>query len=319
MQVTSPYLRITAMTTPPRRSVRIIGVPLDLGAGRRGVDMGPSALRVAGMEQKIEQLGYEVEDSGDLDVTIPETQPFGHERLRFAEPILASSVVLSTAVRAALDDGCLPLVLGGDHSIAIGSIAGSSSYFTAKGERMGIVWLDAHGDINTPDTTPSGNIHGMCLAISVGMGDTRFTKLGGACPKVDGRHVAVVGARDLDPGERDNFRKTGIQVFTMREIDELGAREVMRRAIEVASRGTGGIHVQFDMDVIDPEDAPGTGTPVRGGMTYREAHLAMEMLADSGAVRAIDVVEVNPVLDEHNRTAELAVELLLSALGKRIL
>ena len=305
--------------TAAHHRIRIIGVPLDLGAGRRGVDMGPSALRVAGLQPKIEQLGLAVEDSGDLDVTIPETQPFGQERLRFAEPILALSGVLATAVRGALADGCLPLVLGGDHSIAIGSVAGSSAHFTGKGERLGVVWLDAHGDINTPETTPSGNIHGMGLAILVGMGDSRFTRLGGAAPMLDGRHVAVVGARDLDPGERDNFRRTGIQVFTMRDIDEFGAREIMRRAIEVASRGTAGIHVQLDMDVIDPEDAPGTGTPVRGGMTYREAHLAMEMLADSGAVRAIDLVEVNPILDVHNRTAELAVELLLSALGKTIL
>lgn len=299
--------------------IRIIGVPLDLGAGRRGVDMGPSALRVAGLEQKLETLGYEVEDSGDLDVEIPETQVVGQERLRFADPILKSSTELARQVRAALDEGALPLVLGGDHSIAIGSIAGSSDYFAAKNERLGVVWLDAHGDMNTPETTPSGNIHGMCLAISMGLGDARFTKLGGHGPKLDGRHVAVVATRDLDPGERDNFRKTGAMVFTMREIDEMGVSEVMRRAIEIASRGTGGIHVQLDMDAIDPEDAPGTGTPVRGGMTYREAHLAMEMLSDSRAVRAIDIVEVNPVLDEHNRTAELGVELLASALGKRIL
>lgn len=304
-------------TTP--KPLRIIGVPLDLGAGRRGVDMGPSALRVAGLEQKLEGLGYTVLDAGDLDVTIPETQPFGLERLRYAEPILKVSETLSAAVREALEAGQLPLVLGGDHSIAIGSLAGSAAYFAARRERIGVVWLDAHGDINTPQTTPSGNIHGMCLAISLGMGDERFTNLGGMSPKLDARHVAVVGVRDIDRGEQEAFRRSGVTVFTMRDLDELGAREVMRRAIEIAARGTGGIHVQLDMDVIDPEDAPGTGTPVRGGMTYREAHLAMEMLADSKAVRALDIVEINPVLDERNMTAELGIELLLSALGKRIL
>lgn len=307
------------MPTPSRLPIRIIGVPLDLGSGRRGVDMGPSALRVAGLEAHLESLGYVVEDAGDLDVCIPETQPFGQERLRYAEPILQTSLALADAVRSTLDAGRIPLVLGGDHGIAIGSIAGSAAYFRGRNQRLGVVWLDAHGDMNTPETTPSGNIHGMGLAIALGLGDPRFTTLAGQAPKLDARHVAVVGVRDLDPGERDHFRRTNVSVFTMREIDELGVREVMRRAIDIAARDTAGIHVQFDMDVIDPEDAPGTGTPVRGGMTYREAHLAMELLADSAAIRAVDLVEINPVLNERNRTAELGLELLLSVLGKRIL
>lgn len=303
--------------------IRIIGVPLDLGAGRRGVDMGPSALRVAGLDTRLEGLGYDVEDYGDLDVAIPEQEEVKSadrdRRMRYAAAILESSERLARVVRSALEDNRLPLVLGGDHSIAIGSIAGAAGWYRDRGQRLGMVWLDAHGDMNTPDSTPSGNIHGMCLAISCGLGDPRFTGVAGPAPKVDPKHVALVGARDLDPGERDNFRKLGATVFTMRDLDELGAREVMRRAIEIATRDTAGIHVQFDMDVIDPEDAPGTGTPVRGGLTYREAHLAMEMLADTGAVRALDLVEINPVLDERNRTAELGTELILSALGKRII
>ena len=211
------------------------------------------------------------------------------------------------------------MVLGGDHSIAVGSLAGSAAYFGGRGQRLGVVWLDAHADYNTAETTPSGNIHGMCLAISLGLGDSRLTEIAGPAPKLDARHVALVGTRDLDPAERDCLSASDVTVHTMRKIDELGIREVMRRAIDIAAHGTAGVHVQLDMDVIDPEDAPGTGTPVRGGMTYREVHLAMEMLADSGAVRALDVVEVNPILDERNRTAELALELIQSALGKRIL
>jgi len=313
--------RMQMNAKPPR--IRIIGVPLDLGAGRRGVDMGPSALRVAGLDKRLEQMGCDVEDSGDLDVVIPEQEEVKtadrDRRMRYADAILQSSEALAGAVRTALDEGFMPLALGGDHSIAIGTVAGASAYFQARGESIGVVWLDAHGDMNTPESTPSGNIHGMGLAISCGLGDPRFTHLAGFAPKVDPRRVALVGARDLDPGERDHCRSLGVTVFTMRDLDELGAREVMRRAIEVAGKGAAGIHVQLDMDVIDPEDAPGTGTPVRGGLTYREAHLAMELLADSRIVRALDIVEINPVLDEHNRTAELGTELVLSALGKRII
>ena len=301
------------------KRIRIIGVPLDLGAGRRGVDMGPSALRVAGIDTQLEHAGHTVDDIGDLTVTVPETVVFGRKDLRFAESVLTVNEILAETVRHALADGHMPLVLGGDHSIAIGSLAGSSAHFARKEQRLGVVWLDAHGDINTPQTTPSGNIHGMCLAVALGLGDSRFVNLQRPGPKVLGRNVALVGTRDVDAGERIHLRETGVRVFTIREIDERGMAAVMKDAIAVAGDGTGGIHVQLDMDVLDPAEAPGTGTPVSGGISYREAHLAMEMIADAGNMAALDVVEINPILGYENQTAELAVELVLSALGKRIL
>ncbi|MCG3128146.1 MAG: Arginase [Phycisphaerae bacterium] len=301
------------------RAVRIIGVPLDLGAGRRGVDMGPSAIRVADVEPAIERLGIPVQDAGDLAVTVPETVAYGSKSLRFIEGVIAVNAQLAQAVQTALDQGFLPLVLGGDHSIAIGSLAGSSAHFASHGQRVGVVWLDAHGDMNTPETTPSGNIHGMCLAVSLGLGDARLVNLHRPGPKLDPRNVALVGIRDLDPGERENLHRAGVRVFTIRDVDERGMAAVMREAIAIASDGTSGIHLQLDMDVLDPEEAPGTGTPVWGGISYREAHLAMEMLADHGMLRVIDVVEINPILGQRNETAEVAVELITSALGKRII
>jgi len=301
----------------PKR-VRIIGVPLDLGAGRRGVDMGPSALRVADIDRHVRRLGHEVEDIGDLQVTVPETVDAGPSDMRFADSVLAINRLVFEAVRTALQQDRFPLLLGGDHCVAIGSVAGSGAYLAERGRKLGLIWLDAHGDANTPRTTPSGNIHGMSLALVLGLGDDRFTGLGRPGPKADPRNVALVGVRDLDPGERDNLRQLGVRVFTMRDVDERGMAAVMSDAIRAASDGTAGIHLQLDMDVLDPEEAPGTGTPVPGGITYREAHLAMEMIADAGNLLAMDVVEVNPILGFRNQTAELAVELTLSALGKRI-
>jgi arginase len=302
----------------PGRRIQIIGAPMDLGAGRRGVDMGPSAVRVAGLDARLEALGCEVADAGDLAVGIPETQPVGHERLRYKATILELCETLCAKSRAALAAGRMPVVLGGDHSVAIGSVAGSTGHFAGRGESLGVIWLDAHGDMNTPETTPSGNIHGMSLAILIGLGDAELAGLGGRSPKVRAQNAVLVGVRDLDPAERDNMRSAGVTVFTMREVDEMGMRRVMERAIEAAGKGTAGIHVSFDMDVLDPDFAPGTGTPVPGGINYREAHLAMEMLADRGRVAALDLVEINPVLDVRNATADLAVELVLSAMGKRI-
>jgi arginase len=300
------------------RYIEIIGVPVDLGAGRRGVDMGPSAIRVADLEQRLEQLGHQVEDSGDLDVMIPETQPVGEGKLRYKEPILAMSDALRLAVEKALGRGRLPLVLGGDHSIAIGSIAGSAGHFARENGSLGLIWFDAHGDANTPETTPSGNIHGMALAVSLGLGDPDLTKLGGRSPKVQPRNTAIIGLRDVDPGERATLKRIGVEVYTMRDIDERGMRDVVDEAIKIASDGTAGVHLSFDLDVVDPEDAPGTGTPVWGGITYREAHLAMEMVSDRADIVAIDLVEVNPVLDTQNMTGVLAAELAQSVLGKRI-
>ncbi len=303
----------------PKRSIEIIGVPVDLGAGRRGVDMGPSAIRIADLEPRLEGLGLKVNDSGDLDVMIPETQNFGEGKLRYKAPILATCTELCTQVGAALEKGRLPLVLGGDHSLAIGSVAGSSGYYAKQGDAIGLIWFDAHGDSNTPETTPSGNIHGMALAVQLGLGDPELVGLGGRNPKVQARNTVLIGIRDLDPGEREILKKSGVAVYTMRDLDERGMRDVVDEAIGLASDGTAGVHLSFDLDVVDPEDAPGTGTPVWGGITYREAHLAMELLSDRAQIVAIDLVEVNPVLDTQNMTAILAAELAQSVLGKRIL
>ena len=302
-----------------KRNIEIIGVPVDLGAGRRGVDMGPSAIRIADLEPRLEGLGHRVTDSGDLDVMIPETQKVGEDKLRYKTPILATCAELCERVQQTLEKSRLPLVLGGDHSLAVGSVAGSSGYFARQGDSIGLIWFDAHGDSNTPDTTPSGNIHGMALAICLGLGDPDLVNLGGRTPKVLPRNTVLIGVRDLDPGEREILKKSGASVFTMRDLDERGMRDVLDEALHAAGDGTAGIHLSFDLDVVDPEDAPGTGTPVWGGITYREAHLAMEMLADRAQIVAIDLVEVNPVLDTQNMTGILAAELAQSVLGKRIL
>ena len=303
----------------PKRFIDIIGVPVDLGAGRRGVDMGPSAIRIADLEPRLEQLGHKVQDVGDLDVMIPETQKVGAGKLRYKTPILATCEELCRAVTGSLEKGRLPLVLGGDHSIAIGSVSGSSNHFAKQGESLGLIWFDAHGDANTPETTPSGNIHGMSLAVLLGLGDPDLVGLGGRSPKVQARNTVLIGIRDLDSGERDTLKKVGVTVYTMRDLDERGMRDVVDEAIRLASDGTAGVHLSFDLDVVDPEDAPGTGTPVWGGITYREAHLAMELMSDRAQIVAIDLVEVNPVLDTQNMTGILAAELAQSVLGKRIL
>jgi arginase len=310
-----------ATTTVPSalKRVRLVGAPMDLGAGRRGVDMGPSALRVAELGSRLRELGYAVEDFGDVRVKLPEQQEQGDSRLKFKVPILETCDELAIAVEQSLDDGCLPVVLGGDHSVAIGSTAGLGSYLKKREGKMGLIWFDAHGDMNTPETTPSGNIHGMALAIAIGLGDADLTGIGGFRPKVDPSNAVIVGPRSIDPGEKRNIQHAGVNVFTMRDIDEHGMRTVMEQAMKIALEGAAGLHVSFDLDCIDPSYAPGTGTTVPGGITYREAHLAMEMVSDSQKLLAFDLMEVNPLLDAHNQTAILAVELLLSALGKRIL
>jgi arginase len=302
-----------------KRRIEIIGCPIDLGAGRRGVDMGPSAIRIADLEAHLEQLGHHVQDFGDLDVVIPETQPVGLGKLRYKEAILETCGQLMKEVERSLAEGLMPLVLGGDHSLAIGSVAGSTRHFAAQGADLGLIWFDAHGDANTPDTTPSGNIHGMALAINLGLGDPDLVNLGGRAPKIEPRHTVLIGVRDLDLGEREILKRTGCTVYTMRDIDERGMRDVVDEAVRIAGDGTAAVHVSFDLDVVDPEDAPGTGTPVWGGITYREAHLAMEMIQDRAKIAAIDVVELNPVLDHQNLTGILASELVQSLLGKRIL
>ncbi|HXX45154.1 MAG TPA: arginase [Candidatus Acidoferrales bacterium] len=299
--------------------IRIIGVPMDLGASRRGVDMGPSALRVAGLQSRLKQLGRHVEDVGNIAVPQAEEQPYGEKKARYLEEISQTCKSLAEMVRKALDEDMLPLVLGGDHSIAVGTVAGAAAHFHKKGKRIGVIWLDAHGDMNTPESSPSGNVHGMPLASIMGYGPAELTEIAGSKPMVEPRNVALVGTRDLDAKERRFAKESGVHVFTMRDIDERGMREVMAEAIRFATDDTAGIAVSLDMDFVDPADAPGVGTPVRGGVTYREAHLALEMIADSRAMISFELVEINPVIDLHNTTAILGVELILSGLGKKIL
>jgi len=299
--------------------IRIIGVPMDLGASRRGVDMGPSALRVAGLQSRLKQLGRPVEDVGNVSVPQAEEQPYGEKKARYLEEISQTCKSLAEMVRKALDEDMLPLVLGGDHSIAVGTVAGAAAHFHKNSKRIGVIWLDAHGDMNTPESSPSGNVHGMPLASIMGYGPPELTEIAGFKPMVEPRNVALVGTRDLDAKERRFAKESGVHVFTMRDIDERGMREVMAEAIHFATDDTAGIAVSLDMDFIDPADAPGVGTPVRGGVTYREAHLALEMIADSKAMISFELVEINPVIDLHNTTAILGVELILSGLGKKIL
>ena len=299
--------------------IAVIGVPLDLGAGRRGVDMGPSAIRVANLHARLASLGYQVEDLGNLPVHQPESLPAGPARSRYLPQIAETCRRLASAVEKAAAQGKAPLVLGGDHSVAVGTISGMSHYLRRKKQSLGLIWIDAHADMNTPRTSPSGNVHGMPLACVIGQGPRDLTHIYGYAPKVDPANVALVGVREVDQLEKPHVKHSGVRAFTMRDIDERGLRAVMEEAIQIASAGTGGFHVSLDMDAVDPREAPGVGTPVRGGITYREAHLAMEILCDAGSMTSMDVVEVNPVIDEANRTAILAVELVMSAMGKRIL
>jgi len=299
--------------------IAVIGAPLDLGAGRRGVDMGPSAIRVAHLDDRLAALGYEVHDLGNVEVEQAESRPVGRENARYLHEITATCRRLAKSVETALGKGQFPLVLGGDHSVAAGTVAGVAKHFRRSKERIGLIWIDAHADMNTPDTSPSGNVHGMPLASCIGTGPDELVKLAGFSPKVRAENVALVGIRDVDQLEKPHIKASGVRAFTMREIDERGLLHVMNEAIRIASDGTAGFHLSFDMDGVDPDEAPGVGTPVRGGITYREAHLALELVCDSRRMLSLEVVEVNPVLDVANRTAELAVELMLSAMGKRIL
>jgi arginase len=301
------------------QKIRIIGVPMDLGQSRRGVDMGPSALRVAGLQARIKHLGLQVEDIGNISVKQPEEMSYGEKRAKYLDEIAEACNDLAAAVEKSLEESFLPVVLGGDHSIASGVAAGVADFFRKQKKQIGYIWLDAHGDMNTPESSPSGNVHGMPLAAIMGYGAPELVDLLGFKPKAEPGNIVIVGARDLDAQERKIVKKSGVHVFTMRDIDERGMREVMSDALKYAMDDTGGISVSLDMDFVDPSDAPGVGTPVRGGVTYREAHLAMEMIADSEAMASLEIVEINPVIDEHNRTALLGVELVLSALGKKIL
>ncbi len=304
----------------PTRRIRVLGVPLDMGASRRGVDMGPSAMRVAGLEARLEALGHHVVDGGNIRVEIAETQTAGSDNARYLSQIAETCTRTADAVLKTLEDGMTPFVMGGDHSLAAGTVSGVAHFYHRQQQKVGLLWIDAHSDINTPETSPSGNVHGMPLAALLGLGPDLLGNIYGYSPKIAPENTVLIGVRDIDAAERANIRRAGIaEVYTMRDIDERGMRTVMEEALRAAGRGTVGYHVSLDMDWIDPEDAPGVGTPVRGGATYREAHLAMEIVADHGRMLSFEIVEVNPVIDEHNRTADLAVELACSAFGKKIL
>jgi arginase len=309
----------TAAANVSGKKIRVIGVPLDLGQSRRGVDMGPSAVRVAGLEARLEALGFVVEDAGNIAVAIPEQKKEGHPRAKYLKEITATCTKHAELVLKTLEGGKTPVVLGGDHSVAAGTVAGVAEFFRKQNQKLGLIWIDAHTDINTPESSPSGNVHGMPLAAIMGLGPPELANIMGFSPKVAPENCVLVGVRDIDAAEKENVRRAGIEVYTMRDIDERGMRAVMEDALRAAGRGTAGYHVSLDMDWVDPEDAPGVGTPVRGGATYREAHLAMEIIADHGRLTSFEAVEVNPVIDEHNRTADLAVELTLSVFGKKIL
>ncbi len=296
--------------------IDLIGVPLDFGAGRRGVDMGPSAIRYAGLCQGLEALGHQVHDTGNVPVPVNETVAEGNPRLKYLEPIVNVCRDLAARVDCSISAGHMPVVLGGDHSLGLGSVMGA-----ARGRKLGLLWIDAHADFNTDETTPSGNIHGMPLSALCGIGTPALLTLNGVDhdrAKINPRNVAVVGARDLDDPEKVLLREAGVSVFSIEAIDRYGIHEIMTRAIRIASRDTDGIYLSLDLDSVDPRYAPGVGTPVPGGLTFREAHLAVELAAESGRMVGMDVVEVNPILDERNTTAQLAVRLALSALGKRV-
>lgn len=301
------------------KTVGILGVPLGFAASTVGSELGPQAIRQQKLKERIETLGYEVRDFGDLNLQHPDRPAEPGENPRFLREMVAASDLICPSMSNVFREADIPLILGGDHSIAMATLSGVSSHFRKENQEIGLIWFDAHADINTPETTHSGNLHGMPLAVLFGKGASELTNLCGFAPKLNPKFCAHVGARDLDLGEKQMIRELGLRVFTMNEIDRRGMNACIEDAIEIASQAPGGFAVTFDVDVLDPLDAPGSGTLVRGGISYREAHLALERIAETGKMRSFEIVEVNPTLDTNNRTAELAVELILSALGKTIL
>lgn len=299
-----------------KNQISIIGMPMDLGQSRRGVDMGPSAIRYAGVVERLEKLGYEIHDKGDIEIGRPgKDEANSDSNLKFLKAVTEANIKLASAVNEIVESGSFPLVFGGDHSIAIGTLAGISKHY----ENLGVIWYDAHGDLNTSETSPSGNIHGMPLAVSLGIGHPTLTNIADYCPKVKPENVVIIGARSLDEGERLLIRDKGIKVYTMHEIDRLGMTKVMEEAVNYLKEKTDGVHLSLDLDGLDPSDAPGVGTPVLGGISYRESHLAMEILEESKIITSAEFVEINPILDEKNKTAEVAVALMGSLFGEKLL
>ncbi|SDH75799.1 arginase [Aneurinibacillus thermoaerophilus] len=296
-------------------NISIIGVPMDLGADRRGVDMGPSAIRYAGVVERLEKIGYTVHDEGDIVVRRPKQNTTAGTNLKYLDEIARVNRELCDAVSGEMKKGHFPLVIGGDHSIAIGTIAGVLQHRP----KTGVIWYDAHGDMNTAETSPSGNIHGMSLAVSLGYGHESLTSIGGADANLDPEKTVLIGARALDPGEKEFIQKLGVKVFTMHEIDRMGMARVMEEALKIVTNGTDGVHLSLDLDGLDPHDCPGVGTPVIGGISYRESHLAMEILAEANVLTSAEFVEVNPILDQMNQTARVAVALMGSVFGEKLL
>jgi len=299
--------------------VNLIGFPMDLGADRRGVDMGPSALRIANLKGKLEQLGYKVLDSGDIFIQNMERQRIANPKLKYVNEILRTSKILAGKIEKVLEKDQFPLCLGGDHSMALGTIAGISSFCRKHRMKLGIIWIDAHADMNTDDSSPSGNIHGMPMAAAVGLGNEKLVSFYGSSPKVKAENCALIGVRSIDPQERVNIKKVGLPVFTMSDIDKLGIHRIISRVLKQFREQVDHIHVSFDLDSVEPDLAPGVGTPVSGGLSYREAHLLMESIAECGCMSSLEVSEVNPILDRKNKSAEFAVDLVASSMGQRIL
>ncbi|MBE2280661.1 MAG: arginase [Ignavibacteriaceae bacterium] len=302
-----------------KKTVSIIGFPMDLGAGRRGVDMGPSALRIANLSEKLTELGIDVLDLGDITVKIMETQNQGDPNLKYLDEIVRTSLKLAHRVEEALDKNYFPLCIGGDHSMAIGTLSGIAAYCRKKEQRLGIIWVDAHADMNTHETTPSGNIHGMSLAAAIGMGHPDLVNFYVPGRKVDPVDVVIIGARSIDAGERENIKKAGVTVYTMQDVDKLGIHRITSRVLKQFKDKVDHIHVSFDVDSVDPSIAPGVGTPVPGGLSYRETHLFMETIAECGCMSSLEITEVNPILDNKNESAAFTVGVVASSLGMKIL
>jgi arginase len=318
-EIKGEVLAPKALTDAEEWVVRLIGFPMDLGAGRRGVDMGPSAMRIAGVADKLRALGYIVHDSGDIDIRNAEVQEIADQRLRYLPEITHACTLLASTVKSALDKGEFPLVLGGDHSMAIGTIAGIAAHCREQNKRLGVIWIDAHSDINTPDSSPSGNIHGMPLAVSLGIGAPELTSIGGNFTKLSPHQLTMIGLRSIDIGERQLIKQLKIEAYTMAELDKHGVNRIIARTLAAMRAKVDHLHVSFDLDSVDPTVASGVGTPVPGGLTYREAHLIMEAIAETGYMSSLEVAEVNPILDTRNQSAEVAVDLIASSMGQRIL
>jgi len=307
------------MKSIPKQNVSIIGFPMDLGADRRGVDMGPSALRIAGLQTKLESLGYKVDDNGDIKIEIMERQKIKNPRLKYLDEIIKTSKLLADKVEKVLVKGDFPLCIGGDHSMALGTISGIASYCKKNKQKLGVIWIDAHSDMNTDETSPSGNIHGMPLASLLGLGCDELVNLLGFSPKLDPENCALIGIRSIDEAEKLNIKKLGVPIYTMNDIDKLGIHRIIAKVLKQFREKVDHIHISFDVDSVDPSVAPGVGTPVSGGLSYREAHLLMETIAECGCMSSIEVAELNPILDHKNQSAAFAAELIASSMGERIL